>query len=81
MIMQPRAGIVAERYATKALVKAARSGAPLARRQRRAQPWEARPPHAGPHWYGAGSDRLSARRRCTGAVFLALDCPARGHRV
>ena len=30
---------------------------------------------------GAGSDRLSARRRCTGAVFLALDCPARGHRV
>ncbi len=29
----------------------------------------------------AGSDRLSARRRCTGAVFLALDCPARGHRV
>ena len=26
-------------------------------------------------------NRLSARRRCTGAVFLALDCPARGHRV
>ncbi len=32
------------------LINAARSGAPLARRQRRAQPWEARPPHAGPHW-------------------------------
>jgi hypothetical protein len=29
---------------------------------------------------GAGSDRLSARRRCTGAVFLALGCPARGRR-
>jgi hypothetical protein len=31
-------------------IKAARSGAPLARRQLRAQPWEASPPHAGPHW-------------------------------
>jgi hypothetical protein len=26
-----------------------RLAAPLARRQRRALPWEARPPHAGPH--------------------------------
>jgi len=30
------------------LIKAAPT-APLARRQRRAQPWEARPSHAGPH--------------------------------
>ena len=33
-------------------IKAAPRAAPLARRQRRALPWEARPPHAGPQPQG-----------------------------
>ena len=54
--------------------------APLARRQRRALPWEARPAHAGPHPRDARSARLTRHAdRCSGtAVFLAADCPAHG---
>jgi hypothetical protein len=52
-------------------------------RQRRAQPWEACPPHAGPH---AARDTTKVgshgRQRDPGsAISLAPDRPARGHRV
>jgi hypothetical protein len=57
---------------------------PLARRQRRAQPWEARPAHAGPIRTqdtlikAAHPSRVPVGRT---AVFLAPNCPVRGHRV
>jgi hypothetical protein len=44
------------------LIKAA-PAAPLARRQRRAQPWEARPAHAGPHSPGYADQRKSHGRQ------------------
>jgi hypothetical protein len=39
-------------------IKAAAHAAPLARRQRRALPREARPAHAGPHNLGTGNQRF-----------------------
>ena len=62
-----------------------RLAAPLARRQRRALPWEARPAHAGPLPQRAQinvatrhADQHCARRA---AIFLTFDCPARSHRL
>ncbi len=61
-----------------------RCAAPLARRQRRAQPWEARPAHAGPHRAGSRRSRPLTRHadRCSAQPSSsARNCPARGHRV
>ena len=60
-----------------------RLAAPLARRQRRAQPWKARPAHAGPQRgrtqiKTAHTTRRPVRRT---AIFLATHCRARAHRV
>ena len=58
--------------------------APLARRQRRARPWEARPPHAGPRTRAAlGSRRLTRARRprATRSRLPRSPCPARRHRL
>jgi hypothetical protein len=61
-----------------------RHAAPQARRQRRARPWEARPAHAEPHTCMVAQIKMPHPPRKAVqliAVFLALDCPARGHRV
>jgi hypothetical protein len=63
-------------------IKAA-PAAPRARRQRQALPWEARPPHAGPHHRGTQINEAHMLRSPVQhrAISLGFDCPARGHRV
>ncbi len=63
------------------MVKAA-PAAPLARRQRRALPWEARPAHAGPHPTKTPAGQLRSHGTSSARRHLPRpDCPARDYRL